>query len=323
MSSFTKRARALLLFTAVALPSTSASGQQSAPQCQFEKRYSDHTSIEGDLFLRDDDPTIRGRLSLKIEADKVRPSKKDYLVSPTAMLGVAYSWDGQSLDNYAFEVRNPFIEEDLEAAPTFAATIDVDGDAHAFAMETKGFYSWNTLEGFAGGNGFGDLDGDITLSLAKTEASKAMTFSFDRKEAMIAYADAQVQLTELRQKHDAGGCSLLQRVTPDYNGTLSPFGCFLTTATCEEVGLDDDCWELRTLRKFRDGWLARHDRGATDIARYYREAPAIAARLKGDSKALLKLYWTRIVPSALAAQLGANRLARRIYTRMMGELTGV
>ena len=95
---------------------------------------------------------------------------------------------------------------------------------------------------------------------------------------------------------------------------------FLTTATCEAVGLADDCWELRTLRKFRDDWLADQQGGMDDIKAYYAKAPAIAERLKQDPQALLRLYWTRIVPSAVAAQVGANRLACAIYSKGMREL---
>ena len=35
-------------------------------------------------------------------------------------------------------------------------------------------------------------------------------------------------------------------------------GCFLTTACCEVLGLSDDCFELRTLRRYRDRVLHRH-----------------------------------------------------------------
>ncbi len=46
-------------------------------------------------------------------------------------------------------------------------------------------------------------------------------------------------------------------------------GCFITTACCEVLGLDDDCFELRTLRRYRDQVLAARPGGDADIARYY------------------------------------------------------
>lgn len=98
--------------------------------------------------------------------------------------------------------------------------------------------------------------------------------------------------------------------------------CFLTTACCELIGLDDDCFELRSLRAFRDGPLGAMPGGKDDIARYYRQAPLILAEMsrRGDSRRLLRLYATHILPSAMAARLGLNRLARGLYTDMMRRL---
>jgi hypothetical protein len=101
--------------------------------------------------------------------------------------------------------------------------------------------------------------------------------------------------------------------------------CFLTSACCAVIGLDDRCWELETLRRFRDGWLSSFAAGRADIARYYREAPAVAQRLVSSAtgrRQLLALYWRYIVPSALLAKAGANRLAYRLYRRMMLDLLG-
>ncbi|MEM6908687.1 MAG: CFI-box-CTERM domain-containing protein [Pseudomonadota bacterium] len=93
--------------------------------------------------------------------------------------------------------------------------------------------------------------------------------------------------------------------------------CFLTTAAVDQIGLDDDCWELETLRRFRDDWLVHQPGGAEDIQTYYEQAPYIAEQLRAQPAELLKLYWLFIVPSALAAQFGFKRTARRLYTRMM------
>jgi hypothetical protein len=99
--------------------------------------------------------------------------------------------------------------------------------------------------------------------------------------------------------------------------------CFMTTACVGRVGLADDCFELATLRRFRDDVLAHMPGGAADIALYYRHAPDILRRLKTSGDAaheLARLYARYVLPSALAARLGLNRIARGIYTRMMREL---
>jgi hypothetical protein len=62
--------------------------------------------------------------------------------------------------------------------------------------------------------------------------------------------------------------------------------------------------------------------GADDIAVYYELAPLILARLprKARAKRLRSLYARYILPAAIAARLGLNALAYRLYRRMIDEL---
>jgi hypothetical protein len=101
-----------------------------------------------------------------------------------------------------------------------------------------------------------------------------------------------------------------------------PNCCFLTTACCEAIGLPDDCFELATLRRYRDEVLAHMPGGPREIERYYALAPAIlrAMRERGRERALLQLYFSRILPCVLLARLGAARLTRRLYRDMIARL---
>jgi hypothetical protein len=103
---------------------------------------------------------------------------------------------------------------------------------------------------------------------------------------------------------------------------VPPEGCFITTACCEALGLDDDCFELRALRRYRDDVLAKRPGGAGEIAAYYQLAPLILARLPREAREmrLRSLYARYILPAALAATLGLNALAYRLYARMLDEL---
>ena len=105
---------------------------------------------------------------------------------------------------------------------------------------------------------------------------------------------------------------------------VPPEGCFITTACCEALGLDDDCFELRTLRRYRDDVLANKPGGVADIAAYYALAPLILARLPREArKATLRSVYARyILPAALAARLGLNTPAYQLYARMIEELAG-
>lgn len=101
-------------------------------------------------------------------------------------------------------------------------------------------------------------------------------------------------------------------------------GCFLTTACVGFVGLDDDCFELRALRTFRDNILAHMPGGRRDIETYYRVAPLIVEKIQGSpagGRELRRIYVRYILPSALAATLRRDRLAKRIYTRMLEDVS--
>ncbi|HZP09899.1 CFI-box-CTERM domain-containing protein [Methyloceanibacter sp.] len=99
-------------------------------------------------------------------------------------------------------------------------------------------------------------------------------------------------------------------------------GCFITTAACEVLGLDDDCFELTILRRYRDEVLAKRPGGEVEIARYYAIAPLILARMPESTRRarLLGLYARFILPAALAAHFGLNALAYRLYRRMVAGL---
>jgi hypothetical protein len=98
--------------------------------------------------------------------------------------------------------------------------------------------------------------------------------------------------------------------------------CFITTAACDVLGLDDGCFELTALRRYRDEVLAKRPGGPAEIARYYEIAPLILARLPERTRRarLLLLYWRVILPAALAACLGFDALAYRLYRRMVHGL---
>jgi hypothetical protein len=126
------------------------------------------------------------------------------------------------------------------------------------------------------------------------------------------------------------------RFVPDYNrrvrglgvkpagaqNTTSPAPCFLTTACCELVGLNDDCFELTALRRFRDGVMMADAAGRRDVARYYETSPDILAemRRRGETERLRSLYFGSILPCAILATLGLERPTRRLYSRMMRRL---
>lgn len=139
-----------------------------------------------------------------------------------------------------------------------------------------------------------------------------MRWGFNKANAVRAKSIVESDVNALILAHDSKSCK-------PYSS-----GCFLTTAACDVVGLEDDCWELQTLRKFRDSWLAHQPDGQADIERYYRLAPAIvtAINARNDAKDIwLSLYGKYIVPCALMAQVGRKTMARKRYGEMMQAMS--
>ena len=98
--------------------------------------------------------------------------------------------------------------------------------------------------------------------------------------------------------------------------------CYLTTLCVELIGLPDDCFELQTLRAYRDGPLLALPGGKDVIAQYYAQAPQIVAEVlrRDDVTWFLRFYWSHVLPCVLFAKLGLNRLALRRYSDMMSRL---
>lgn len=55
--------------------------------------------------------------------------------------------------------------------------------------------------------------------------------------------------------------------------------CYITTAVCESLGKSDDCYELRTLRDYRDKYLLSTEDGVKIVDTYYNIAPTIVNRI--------------------------------------------
>jgi hypothetical protein len=149
---------------------------------------------------------------------------------------------------------------------------------------------------------------DIAVKLAGKEECR---FTLDGESLRAGLDWAAERKTALAQAYDEEKC------TP-------PAGCFITSACCEALGLDDDCFELRALRHYRDDVLAKRSGGADAIAAYYAVAPLILTRLPRAAReqVLRALYVRYVFPCAVAATLGLNALTYRLYAKMLGELGG-
>jgi len=157
-------------------------------------------------------------------------------------------------------------------------------------------------------------------------ARPAMVTFFSNGEPVgqIAYRGEAKSLPDYVRKSAAKFAGHSPSDFPNVCSAVQPSStCFLTTATVDSIGLADDCWELRSLRRFRDTVMMGTDEGRAMVDHYYATAPAIVAGInrQADAKATwLRTYWTGILPSAVATRLGLNRLALRIYRGMIASL---
>ena len=92
--------------------------------------------------------------------------------------------------------------------------------------------------------------------------------------------------------------------------------CFLTSACVAAKGLPDDCHELTTLRRFRDGYMASLPCGRCEIDHYYRVAPPIVAQIKTQPDALAvfeRIYTELVLPCVALIEAGDLEAAHARY----------
>ena len=89
---------------------------------------------------------------------------------------------------------------------------------------------------------------------------------------------------------------------PIYKGNSSSGGCYLTSACVYAKGLPDDCYELETLRKYRDTWLKGSAEGLTLVAQYYETAPKIVSAINDtvNSKSIYEMIYEKMIKPCVA-----------------------
>ena len=92
--------------------------------------------------------------------------------------------------------------------------------------------------------------------------------------------------------------------------------CFITTACVKHYGLSDDCYQLNTLRKFRDGYLSKSDANKTLIHQYYSIAPNLVNLLESDINRnhLFNEIFLKINRACAAIEKRKFENAKKIYS---------
>lgn len=111
---------------------------------------------------------------------------------------------------------------------------------------------------------------------------------------------------------------------PIYKGNSSTGGCYLTSACVYAKNLPDNCYELQTLRHFRDTWMKKSEEGRQAITEYYQIAPQIVSEINEmeNSKVIYeKIYDEMILPCVKLIEKNKMRETFKLYKEKVCELT--
>lgn len=114
-------------------------------------------------------------------------------------------------------------------------------------------------------------------------------------------------------------CSSTARSKSSSDGGL----CFITTAACEFLNKEDDCYELTTLRNFRDHWLAYQPEGENLIKEYYEIAPDIVNNINRSNekeKIYVKIWNEYLVPCLRFIEEKRFEDCKELYILMVKSL---
>ncbi|WP_171031710.1 CFI-box-CTERM domain-containing protein [[Clostridium] hylemonae] len=109
----------------------------------------------------------------------------------------------------------------------------------------------------------------------------------------------------------------------DIAGGFKKGFCFITTAVCEQQDKPDDCYELRTLRAYRDDYMMSTEDGKALVEEYYDIAPGIVQiiNMQKDAEHIYEaLYKDCLAPCISCIEAGEKERCKELYTRMVRGL---
>ena len=99
--------------------------------------------------------------------------------------------------------------------------------------------------------------------------------------------------------------------------------CYVTTAVCESIGKEPDCYELQVLKSYRDGYLETLPDGHALVEEYYDIAPTIVKRIekqKDRDEIYRGLYQNYIMPCIQDIENQEYEACRDRYREMVKGL---
>ncbi len=136
---------------------------------------------------------------------------------------------------------------------------------------------------------------DLPLATIQSFSQNAMDFSANNSTANKAFLNNVIQSSQAQVAGSVKTTTAIQNQSlttlKDFASKLSNIltpssGCFITTAICDTMGLDDNCYYLKTLRDFRDNVMLKNQRWRGLVEDYYQIAPGIVKRINAKKNAM-------------------------------------
>ena len=158
-------------------------------------------------------------------------------------------------------------------------------------------------------------DGDVWV-VKREDSERASAVTDTKREALEKAASIARNHNLSVVVHGSDG-----RIQRNYrpSDAAADGDCFLTTACVRHHGLRDDCYELQTLRRFRDSYMLASPSRVALVQEYYRRAPGLIEQLnkRRDSDFILAEVFDRIRAACRAIDKGEMRMAQFIYVDAM------
>jgi len=286
--AITRRAFGIM---AAAMPFAFAQGKsthaQSLPDCSSREQYAEFI-IEADRFEAEQE-----RYSVSLSSSRIRSGNTLGYVD---IVPFTFQHDGDSQtasDSITLQCKT----DDANNIPIFGPGEQGFYEVYSgnYLLFSQSLYSNDYFRPFpnSGAAAHQMLVRDSTVRI--TVGSSRYHWDISARNLSAAVQAAQSLQVHVRDEYTRKLC---QPSAP----------CLLTTVACREIGLADDCFELRTVRRLRDVWLVNQPFGAGALDWYRENSCKILAAIPArDVRNIFsRFYLLRLVPAVVAERLGLH-----------------
>lgn len=99
--------------------------------------------------------------------------------------------------------------------------------------------------------------------------------------------------------------------------------CYITTAVCQHQNKPDDCYELTTIRAYRDFYLMQTEKGREIVNEYYNIAPGLVMMMDMQNDAgqiYQNIYKEYLIPCIQHIENERNEECCELYMQMVNNL---